>query len=259
MKRHATHLLGPHLPRARRTDSPPLRPPPPVRGRSEALKVLVVESHAPSADTLVHRLRRHGYLAGSVATGAEALRSYRSADMLLLDLDLPDLDGLEVCRSIRAAGETPLIAVTARGSELDRVLGLQAGADDYLVKPYGFRELMARIEAVMRRVRRRRPQQGVLSRGPLRLDPESCAASLDGVPVEVTCKEFDLLHLLASHPGSVVSRRQLMAQVWDDPRSRPGRTLDTHVSSLRGKLGSSGWIITVRGVGFRLGDPRDPR
>ncbi|MGV9693914.1 response regulator transcription factor [Streptomyces sp. NPDC003444] len=261
MKRHATDLLEPHISRTRYADHHPvrrphdIRPSPPVGGASGALKVLVVENDASSADSLVQGLRRHGYLAGSVGTGAEALRAYSSADLLLVDLDLPDLDGLEVCRSIRMAGETPLIAVTARDSELDRVLGLQAGADDYMVKPYGFRELMARIEAVMRRVRPCRPSRTVITNGPLHIDAGTREVTLDGEPVELTRKEFGLLYLLASQPDSVVSRRQLMTQVWDDSWSRPGRTIDTHVSSLRNKLGSSNWIITVRGVGFRLGEP----
>jgi DNA-binding response OmpR family regulator len=203
------------------------------------LRVLVVENAAPAADCLVNGLRRHGYEAESVDSGAKALQSHGCADLLLLDLDLPDLDGLEVCQGIRASSDTPIIAVTARGSELDRVLGLRAGADDYMVKPYGFLELLARIEAV--------------TSGSLRIDVRTREVRLDGRHVEMTRKEFDLLYLLASQPDGVVSREQLMAEVWDDSRSRPGRTIDTHVSSLRGKLGSSSWITTVRGVGFRFG------
>ncbi|MEU7075676.1 response regulator transcription factor [Streptomyces narbonensis] len=228
---------------------------PAARPRREALRILVVENEARAADSLVLGLRRHGYQAESVATGAKALQVHRSADLILLDLDLPDLDGLEVCRSVRATCETPIIAVTARDSELDRVLGLQAGADDYMVKPYGFRELMARMEAIMRRVRPPQPLEQVIMRGPLRIDAGTREIRLDGRSVEVTRKEFDLLHLLASQPETVISRKQLMTQVWDDSWSRPGRTIDTHVSSLRNKLGASSWVITVRGVGFRLGHP----
>jgi DNA-binding response OmpR family regulator len=220
-----------------------------------ALRVLVVENDLRAADSLVQGLLRQGYAAQSVATGTKALQAHRDADLLLLDLDLPDLDGLEVCRGIRAVCDTPVIAVTARGSELDRVLGLQAGSDDYLVKPYGFRELLARMEAVMRRVRQQPAAAQVITHGPLRIDVGTRVATLDGKPVDLTRKEFDLLRLLASQPGTVMPRRQLMAQVWDDTWSHRGRTIDTHVSSLRGKLGSSSWIITVRGVGFRLGHP----
>lgn len=219
------------------------------------LHVLVVENETAAADALVQGLMRQGHRAERVNTGGEALRVHHRADLVLLDLDLPDLDGLEVCRGIRAISDTPIITVTARGSELDRVLGLQAGSDDYLVKPYGFRELLARIEAVMRRSGPRTDMARAISHGPLHIDATTREVTLDGDPVELTRKEFDLLHLLATHPGSIVSRRQLMAQIWGDTWSQRGRTIDTHVSSLRGKLGSSSWIVTVRGVGFRLGHP----
>ncbi|MER5206859.1 response regulator transcription factor [Streptomyces sp. NPDC002825] len=219
---------------------------------SAAWRVLVVESDTSEAESLVLGLRRHGHHVDSVDTGGGALQNYEDADLVLLDLELPDLDGLEVCRGIRSAGDVPVIAVTARGTELDRVLGLQAGADDYLVKPYGFRELMARMEAVMRRAQRPREQIAtVVSHGSLRIDASSREVTLEGRSVELTRKEFDLLHLLASHPETVIPRKRLMQQVWGDSWSR--RTVDTHVSSLRNKLGASSWIITVRGVGFRLG------
>ncbi|BFP53200.1 response regulator transcription factor [Streptomyces sp. CMC78] len=220
-----------------------------------ALRVLVVESDARSAEALLKGLVRQGCTTRSVATGAHALRAHHDADLVLLDLDLPDLDGLEVCRGIRAISDIPIIAVTARDSELDRVLGLQAGSDDYLVKPYGFRELLARMEAVMRRVRSRPTAARVIDHGLLRIDADARVATLGGGPVDLTRKEFDLLYLLASQPGTVVPRRQIMAQVWGDAWTPQGRTVDTHVSTLRGKLGSSKWITTVRGVGFRLGHP----
>jgi DNA-binding response OmpR family regulator len=232
----------------------PAREPAP-HTRSDALRVLVVESEVRAAESLVQGLRRQGYRSDSVATGAKALQTYRGADLILLDLDLPDIDGLEVCRSIRAMSQTPIIALTARDSELDRVLGLQAGADDYMIKPYGFRELVARMEAIMRRIRPQQVLEQVIEHGPLRIDAGTREVLVHSEPVEMTRKEFDLLHLLASQPETVVSRKQLMTQVWDDSWSRPGRTIDTHVSSLRNKLGSSTWVITVRGVGFRLGHP----
>ncbi|UFR07440.1 response regulator transcription factor [Streptomyces sp. Go40/10] len=224
---------------------------PPAGG--QALQVLVVENDAPAAEDLTQELRRNGYLATSVSTGAEALQAHSGVDMVLLDLDLPDLDGLEVCRRIRVVGNVPIISMTSRGAELDCVLGLQAGADDYITKPYGLRELLARMEAVLRRVRPHTPQAQVVTHGPLRIDAAARELLLDGRRVDLTPKEFDLLYQLASQPGTTLSRRQLLSRVWDDEWSQSSRTIDTHVSSLRSKLGSSRWIVTVRGVGFRIG------
>ncbi|RPK83858.1 MULTISPECIES: response regulator transcription factor [Streptomyces] len=218
---------------------------------STTWRVLVVESDTADAELLMGRLRRHGHEVERAESGLAALNAFEGVDLVLLDLELPDLDGLEVCRRVRSAGSLPVIAVTARGTELDRVLGLQAGADDYLVKPYGFRELMARMDAVMRRAQPRSPAAPVIMHGALNIDAGARRVSLDGRRVEVTRKEFDLLYLLASHPGTVVPRKRIMQQVWGDVWSR--RTIDTHVSSLRTKLGASDWIVTVRGVGFQLG------
>ncbi|CAG6394175.1 response regulator transcription factor [Streptomyces cocklensis] len=234
--------------------APALGPADAPDGRHHAsLRLLVVESDAKASDALLRGLIRQGYVAHAVASGAEALRAHFEADMVLLDLDLPDLDGLEVCRRIRTTSNTPIIAVTARDSEFDRVLGLQAGSDDYIVKPYGFRELLARIEAVMRRVRAQPVPAQTIEHGPLLIDPAARRATLAGAPLDLTRKEFDLLLLLASKMHSVVSRQQIMAQVWEDTWPPHGRTVDTHVSTLRSKLGSHSWIVTVRGVGFRLG------
>ncbi len=222
-----------------------------IAPQSCSWRVLVVESHCGDAEALARDLRRHGHEVSRVSSGGEALQAYDDADLVLINFDLPDLDGLEVCRRIRAIDDTPVIAVTGRGSELDRVLGLQAGADDYLVKPYGFRELMARIEAVMRRMRPQPKAADVIVHGPLLIDATSREVAVDGRNVDLTRKEFELLHLLASQAGNVIPRKQIMALVWENTWSR--RTLDTHVSSLRSKLGNSDWIVTVRGVGFRLG------
>ncbi|MFG2718793.1 response regulator transcription factor [Streptomyces sp. NPDC048416] len=235
-------------------DARPAVPGPEIRAEYPALRILVVEAEETSANALVQDLIRRGYRADGVTTGSQALQAHRRADLMLLDLDLPDLDGLEVCRGIRAVSDIPIIAVTARGSELDRVLGLQAGSDDYIVKPYGFHELLARIGAVMRRVRPS-PTARTVDHGPLRIDADTRRVTIHGRPVDLTRKEFDLLYMLAVQPRAVISRRQLMAQVWDDSGSHKGRTIDTHVSSVRGKLGSNHWIVTVRGVGFRLGTP----
>ncbi|NUP21387.1 MAG: response regulator transcription factor [Streptomyces sp.] len=223
-----------------------------IRRSSANWRVLVVENNVGDMEALAAGLRRHGHHVEGVGTGNAALQAYQVSDIVLLDLELPDLDGLEVCRSIRSLSDVPLIAVTGWGTELDRVLGLQAGADDYLVKPYGFRELMARMDAVMRRSRPQVQTEQVISHGPLRIDAASREVCLHDRVVEVTRKEFDLLYLLASHPETVISRKLIMQQVWGGSWSR--RTVDTHVSSLRGKLGGSDWIVTVRGVGFRFGN-----
>lgn len=217
------------------------------------MRVLVVQEDTAAAESLTRGLRRRGHDVNSVDTGTHALQTYHRADLVLLDLELPDLDGLEVCRGIRAACDTPIIAITVRGTELDRVLGLQAGSDDYLVKPYGFPELMARIEAVMRRARPQSQAGRTISYGPLHVDSGIREVRLDGELINVTRKEFDLLHLLASQPNTIFSRKQIMSRVWDTDWAEFSRTIDTHVSSLRNKLGARTWIITVRGVGFRFG------
>ncbi len=219
---------------------------------SPTWRVLIVESCTSEREALAGALRRHGHRVDEVATGTAALRSCDDADFLLLDLELPDIDGLEVCRAIRSMSDVPMIAVSVCDSELDRVLGLQAGVDDYMTKPYSSRELLARMQAVMRRTTLRMQSPRVVAHGSLEIDPSAREVRLAGREVELTRKEFDLLYLLASHPTTVIPRRRIMQQIWGDSWSR--RTVDTHVSSLRGKLGGHDWIITVRGVGFRFGD-----
>jgi DNA-binding response OmpR family regulator len=222
-----------------------------VPSSSHSWRVLVAEHDTGDMEAVARGLQRHGHQVIRATTGQDALDAYLEADVVLLDLELPDLDGLQVCRTMRATSDVPVIAVTDRDSELDLVLGLQAGCDDYVAKPYGFRELMARMGAVMRRANPPRSVSRVLSKGHLRIDTSSREVTVGGRPVEITRKEFDLLCLLASSPDTVVPRKQIMQQLWRDSWSR--RTLDTHVSSLRGKLGDSQWIVNVRGVGFRLG------
>ena len=223
----------------------------PVLASPSGACVLVVESIPDDAASLTRGLRRHGYAVEAVSTGGAALASHADADLVLLGLELPDLHGLEVCQAIRGESDVPIIAVSDLGAELDHILGLQAGADDYVVKPYRFHELLARMNAVMRRTRLSDSTARVVFRGPLRIDGSLREVRLDGRLVEVTRKEFDLLWMLASHPDVVVPRRRLMRQIWGDSWSR--RTVDTHVNSLRNKLGGASWIVTVRGVGFRIG------
>lgn len=203
------------------------------------------------AEPLLKGLQREGFRAGRVKTGAEAL-SAGTFDVVLLDLGLPDMDGYEVCRRIRATSDVPIIVVTARSDEVDRVVGLELGADDYVVKPFGFRELVARIRAVTRRYMPRPGDGGVTEVGSLRIDRRTRKVFVDGREVALTPKEFDLLALLAEDPGAVFKRDDILEQVWDPHWYGPTKTLDVHVASLRKKLGDPRWIQTVRGVGFRL-------
>ncbi|MFC7310327.1 response regulator transcription factor [Streptomyces monticola] len=222
------------------------------------MKVLVVEASAARAESTARVLRRQGYDAHSVDSGTEALRLHEDAQLVLLDLDLPDVDGLQVCQAIRAVSGTPIITFTDRDTELDRVLALQAGADDCVVKSCGSREVLARMEALIRRAYPWQEGPCSISLHPLYIDGRSREIRLDGRLIDATAKEFDLLYTLATHPEKVVSRKELMVKIWERDATESSRTIDTHVSSLRAKLGASEWIVTVRGVGYRIGYGREP-
>ena len=212
--------------------------------------MLIVEDEDAIAEPLAEGLRREGFHVARAASGAEALAA-EEADVVLLDLRLPDMDGLDVCRRMRERSAVPIIIVTARGEEADRVVGLELGADDYVVKPFGIRELIARIRAVTRR------SQGAVDDGPLRVGELEVDLRVRRVcvgerEVELTPKEFDLLAALARDPGAAVSRRRLLEEVWETSWYGSTKTIDVHVAALRRKLGDPAWIQTVRGVGFRL-------
>lgn len=215
-----------------------------------AVRVLLVEDDDAIAEPLAEGLEREGLEVTRVATGRAALES-SDVDLVLLDLGLPDLDGLEVCRQLRARSAIPVIVITARGEEVDRVLGLELGADDYVVKPFGFRELMARIRAVSRRAAGAAPA-AVVHAGDLEVDLRTHRVMLAGIEIELTRKEYDLLALLAQDPGAVCTRQQILESVWDEHWYGPTKTLDVHIATLRKKLGDPALIETVRGVGFRL-------
>ena len=218
------------------------------------MHILVVEDEDAIADPLVAGLQREGYDVSRVATGEGALDA-SPVDLVLLDLRLPDIDGLDVCRRLRERSRVPIIVLTARGEEADRVVGLELGADDYLVKPYGLRELIARIRAVTRRAASFVGSEGPLRAGDLEVDERSRRATLDGRELDLTPKEFELLAALARDPGAAVSRQRLLAEVWETSWYGSSKTIDVHVAALRRKLGDPGWIETVRGVGFRLHVP----
>ncbi|HUH15908.1 MAG TPA: response regulator transcription factor [Gaiellaceae bacterium] len=222
--------------------------------------VLVVEDEESITAPLTAALAREGFDAAVAATAAEALELARSLrpDIVLLDLMLPDGSGLDVCRELRRTSSVPIIVVTARGDEADRVVGLELGADDYVVKPFSARELVARIRAVLRRSEgpSERAGEEPVRAGALVVDPGGRTASLAGAELELSRKEFDVLHLLAREQGKVVTRERLLEEVWDTNWFGSTKTLDVHVSALRRKLGDDPadprFIHTVRGVGFRL-------
>jgi DNA-binding response OmpR family regulator len=217
--------------------------------------LLVVEDDDAIAVPLMDGLVRAGYDVERAATGAEALLRVGSADLVLLDLGLPDMDGSEVCRLIRSVSSVPIIIVSARGDESDRVVGLELGADDYMVKPFGLRELVARVRAVSRRSAADTDPASKQRVGSVEIDRRTRRVAVAGTDVALSPKEFELLSLLADDPGAVCTRQQIMDEVWDPHWYGPTKTLDVHVASLRKKLGDASLIETVRSVGYRLRVP----
>ncbi len=213
------------------------------------MRVLIVEDDSSTAAPLAEGLRREGYEVSCVATGQAALDA-AAVDLVLLDLRLPDMDGHDVFRRLRERSRVPIIMLTARASEADRIAGLELGADDYVTKPYGFRELLARVRAVMRRTTPEAPRP--VRAGSLEIDLRARRVLLGGRRLELTPKEFDLLALLARQPGTLVSRKQILAEVWQTSWIGSRKTIDVHVVALRRKLGNPAWIETVRGNGLRL-------
>jgi two-component system, OmpR family, response regulator RegX3 len=222
--------------------------------------VLLVEDEESITAPLSEALAREGFEPVVAGTAAEALElaAARPPDLVLLDLMLPDGSGLDVCRELRSLSAVPIIMLTARGEETDRVVGLEVGADDYVVKPFSARELIARIRAVLRRTAAAPagPVEETLQLGDVRVDPARRSASVGGETLELSRKEFDLLRLLLQNAGSVVTRERLIDEVWDTNWFGSTKTLDVHISALRKKLdddpGTPRYIHTVRGVGFRF-------
>jgi DNA-binding response OmpR family regulator len=225
--------------------------------RRNSMKLIIVNANDEEAAHLSSNLLKKGYDIYTVKSGKEALDMYEHADMVMLDLNLPDIDGIAVCRSLRADSDIPIIAFTDHGAGVDIVQSLQAGADYCLVRPYRFRELAARIEALARHWYTHRREAKVITHGPLHVDAQRREVLVGGRTINLTRKEFDLLYLLALQPGTVLSRDQVMSRVWGYVwDSSSSRTLDMHVSSLRRKLGSRNWIVRVPRVGICLGRPQ---
>jgi two-component system, OmpR family, response regulator len=215
--------------------------------------ILVVEDEANIADLVDLYLSREGFRVLQQQTGFGALDAVRDhrPRLVVLDIGLPDIDGLEVCRRIRSVGNLPVIFLTARGDEVDRVLGLELGADDYLTKPFSPAELVARVKAVLRRVDGGPPAE-IVQAGRVTIDAGRREIRIDDQPAEFTTKEFDLLRFLAERPGLAQSRQQILDGVWGFDWYGDVRTVDVHIAQVRKKLGDACTITTVRGVGYRL-------
>ncbi|MCU1688342.1 MAG: transcriptional regulator [Pseudonocardiales bacterium] len=225
------------------------------------MRLLLVEDDDNVADALSRILRHSGFHVVRAGNGVEAMAAFApdQVDAVLLDLGLPDMDGLELCRWFRSRSDLPLLIVTARGDLESRLRGLDLGADDYLTKPYDARELMARLRAVVRRQqagaafpRTGNPAVIEVSIGPLTINRARYRASVDGRDVALTRREFELLELLARAPGVVFTREQILRELWGTAWPTAGRSLEVHVASLRSKLGARGLVETVRGVGYRV-------
>ncbi len=230
--------------------------PEPTAG-SPGARILVVEDDPRICDVLEYALKADGYSVRTTQRGREAvtLCQTNSPELIVLDVGLPDIDGFEVCRQIRAFSDVPVIFLTSRGDEINRVVGLELGGDDYVAKPFSTRELLARIKAIRRR--RVSPSQqpsgsaGIFHYGPIEIDADKFRVRCGGEDVPLTRQEFKLLDLLVHHPGRVFTREQVLDQAWGDGGFVTDRTIDVHIKTLRKKFGDFEFIETVRGIGYR--------
>lgn len=227
-------------------------------------QLLVVEDDAAIRGALIRVLTEHGHAVTSTASAMTALRYVLDTppDLVLLDLGLPDLGGYEMLKMMRAVSAVPVVVVTAHDDEMEIIRVLDAGADDYVLKPFGVGQIEARIRAVLRRSAQQDEKgSGLLEVGGLRVDPDAHEATLDGARLDLSPREFDLLHYLAQHAGQVVTRRDLLTDVWQLPYGGADKTVDVHVSWLRRKLGETAqcprYLHTVRGVGIKLSPPSE--
>ena len=227
--------------------------------------ILIVEDDRNTAALVATYLEREGFATLQVRDGAEALQLARRhpPGFVVLDVMLPGIDGWEICRELRKVSDVPILMLTAREEEIDRVLGLSLGADDYVVKPFSPRELVERVKAILRRARRLPPPGGALTAGGIVLDPEKHTVTCDGRPLELTAAEYKLLHALMSAPGRVFSRDELLSRLYAHGETVIDRTVDVHIGHLRQKLGDDPaaprFILTVRGFGYRFAESREGR
>ena len=228
-----------------------------------APRILLVDDEQPIQTLLSFPLQRDGYEVVQASDGREALARFseQTFDLVVLDVMLPKMDGLEVCRRLRARSSVPIIMLTAKSEEIDKVLGLELGADDYITKPFSMREFRSRVKAALRRAGMARPddeEEPPIEVRSLRIDPSKRAVSLDGKPNTTTYVEFEILAALAANPGRVYTRDMLLSRVWGDSAYRDPRTIDVHIRHLREKLESDPkvpeYLLTVRGVGYRFKD-----
>ena len=222
------------------------------------MKILVVEDDPRISDVLEYALKAEGYEVATAQRGREAaeIAQCSSPGLIVLDVGLPDIDGFEVCRLVRRSSDVPVIFLTSRTDEIDRVVGLEIGGDDYMVKPFSPRELLARIKAILRRNQRQETPPSSepanhLKYGPITIDPEKFRIQCDGREISLTAQEFKLLELLVRNPGRVFTREQVLNRAWGDGGLVADRTIDVHVRSLRRKFGDLAFIETVRGIGYR--------
>ena len=227
-------------------------------------RILLVDDEQSVQELLSFPLRKDGYEVVQAGDGKEALELFRESrfDLVVLDVMMPKMDGLECCRRLRSKSSVPIIMLTARSEEVDKIVGLELGADDYITKPFSVREFRSRVKALLRRSAMARDETeeegGVVEHGELRIDPLKRSVTVAGEPVELTFVEFEMLLAMASSPGRVWSRDQLLGQVWGSSDYRDPRTVDVHVRHLREKIetepGSPEYLLTVRGVGYRFRD-----
>jgi DNA-binding response OmpR family regulator len=226
-----------------------------------AQNVLVVEDEASIASFVSLYLKNAGYAVRTAATGSEALAQLAAEQpgLIVLDLMLPDIDGIEVCRRIRTRSDVPILMLTARDEDVDKIIGLEVGADDYLTKPFNPRELVARVKSILRRAapERKDPESATLTHGDLVIDAGRREVKVGDEEIQLAPKEFDLLWELLDHRGLVLTRDQLLERVWGYTFAGDTRTVDVHVRQLRRKLGEASPIVTVWGVGYKVGPARD--